>query len=199
MCICAAGRTLTAVGKVTASDCEVDVPIIENSGVRHDDKHTAVLNRQTAIVSAVTAVVTFGGTLLGQQAPGWVDALARDPQAVIVSPAEGAVPPSFRLVGTHTQIDPGTAVWALSRRHDDGRYYAQDRPCALLTESTFDCGTFYLGNQEGGDVDATFDLLIVVATPEVANDLLRAGVKSEPMSELPEGASLLAVKQVSRQ
>jgi hypothetical protein len=173
------------------------MPLASHGPLGDPERRTAVLNWRTAVVSAATATLTFFGTGIGLVGLDGVLGLVQPGTAKITSPSEPSVPPSFRLGGTRKRIGSKKDIWALSRRHDDGKFYPQDKACTQF-DDTFDCGTYYLGNQHGEDVGVGFDLIIVEADVEAKAEFLRAQVAQEPLLKLPPTARILDRIQVVR-
>ncbi len=161
----------------------------------------AIVGVTTAIVTFVSTVLTVGGGVNG------LIGLFTQPKGQITSPSpnEPSVPKTFRLSGTATGIDANNVIWGLSRRHDDGKFYPMEKPCVWFDkEDTFDCGDLYLGNQEGGDVGAVFDLLIVEADVNSVVELQSVQIanknddQKKSLDQLPSGAKLLNQISVTR-
>ena len=170
---------------------------LERTHVTWHEWKTAIFNRRAATIQLITAVLTFIGSAVGF---GELDDILDSPDATITTPAEPFVPKTFRLTGTHEDIDEDDILWAVSRRYDDGKFYPQDKQCTDFNDGTFDCGDYYLGNQEGGDANKGFDLIIVRPGIETVKVFLlfQRGDITDGLTELPEDAEILARVQKTR-
>jgi hypothetical protein len=152
---------------------------------------TSIIVLTTAVVSLVLIVPShaFDG-LFGPH-----------PTAKITEPSGPSVPKEFRLTG-RSNLHNGDILWVVSWRYDDRRYYPQDRACTIHNDGSFDCGGYYLGNQEGGDVGEDFDLIVMLADADTVNTF--SAYQNQKMgnetglSELPKSADILDREKVTR-
>lgn len=165
---------------------------------------SAIFNFRTATFNLTTVSLTVLLSIFGPNILNEVFDL--HPSAKITSPMGPSVPKEFPLAGTqHGFNKSGDVLWAASRRHDDEKYYPQEKACGVFSGDQFDCGEYYLGNQAGGDVEKDFDIIVMRVDIETVRIFSSYQIQKKNnnneevgITDLPSGAEVLDRVQVTR-
>jgi hypothetical protein len=165
---------------------------------------SAILNRRAATFNLITVLLTAISSIFGPNILS--DVFDVHSSAKITSPAGPSVPKKFVLAGFLHGFNKDDVLWAASRRRDDGKYYPQEKACGIFNGDNFDCGEYYLGNQEGRDGGEDFDLIVMRVDIETVRIFSSYQIqkknnnnKETGITDLPGGAEILDRLQVTRE
>lgn len=157
-------------------------------------------------IAGATAALAFGAGAFAfqEELAGFLDRLTSEPTAQISSPVDAHVPHVVHLHGTLADVPATDQVWAMTQDRSTKRLHPQPEKCTRNpATSTYLCGSLYIGAEVGG-AGGQFVIYVVAADPEAAMEFMRYHASQlesggyPGMEDMPDGATVLASKEVIR-